>query len=162
MNRPVITNHPIGLIYNFISIYIFNTQYNRLYYILSLISKSGSGFNGVGIWRMVLVSVKIILTIIFYMVVDCSHLVFLILTLMVKALFSNSGCAYIYFIKSINFLVEGSFTHIPKIKIILCIRYIGFKINPNKKAAFAQTKAKFITLIENFSTDQIYNALQKD
>lgn len=162
MCRPAIANQPISLMYNILSIYVYNIQYSRFYSIVSSVCTHSGGFKGVVTRQMVFYCIKIILTIIFYMVVDCSQLVFLILMTLVKALISNSGCVHVYLVKSINSMIEESFLHTPKIKIILFIKNIGIRINPSKKDLFNQTSVKFKLLRENFSPDLVYNAIRKD
>ena len=139
MKRPVISKQPIDLIYNYLTIYIYNIQYNRLYNIISFFFLYENRFHSTSKKQRFIFCIKIITTTTFYILIDCSKLVFGIITILIKVFFSNKKNVHIALLKNINSLIEESYTHKPKIKIILFIKNIGIRINPNKKDLFNQT-----------------------
>lgn len=133
----------------------------RLYNIISFIYIRPNMFAGMDLIQRFVLCTNILIKIMFYIIVDCSKVLFDIIIMLVVVVFTKKS-VHINILQKVNFLVEESYLHKPKIKILLFVKNVGVRINPNKKEFFNHTITKFKCLIENFSSDQIFNALGKD
>jgi len=162
MRRPIISANPMDNIYYYISIYLYNLQYERLYLLINFLLLSKNPFASMNIKQRMFICIRLFITIIFYILIDCGKLLFDLLILFCKALLQVKRRPAISALREINKLIESSYSFKPKTKVIHFLNHVGMRINPNKQEFTRKTISFFEKCLISYSPTQIYNSLNKD
>ena len=147
------------ILYHYLSTYLYNSSYCRLYYCLSYIYKGVVYQSGLSFFNKLKYLSVVVLNIILFSFLDCSKLIFSFLVILIKALLQSNRRPYVYTIRELNNLIKCSYFFKPEPRIIHLVYGIGIRINPFKKIKRGELVEVFGQLVSDFGRDAIKAAV---